>query len=178
MLHQLLDKAKQADIANLFTSTFAFSEGEKEGELIGCLAAQLAAQIDHHDIICLGTCAADALIACAFFSRLRFSKPVHVYLLGPVAVRTDLQKQGIGQALIQHGLADLQARAVAVVVTYGVPSIYAKVGFQPLAESLLHAPLKLSMPFGWLGQSLTAEPIPVMDGRPLCVKELNHPAYW
>jgi len=64
------------------------------------------------------------------------------------------------------------------VVTYGDPSFYSKVGFQPLSENVIQAPLMLSMPEGWLGQSLTKEPIPTVNDRPRCVKEFNDPVYW
>ncbi|MCP3875224.1 MAG: GNAT family N-acetyltransferase, partial [Desulfobacteraceae bacterium] len=47
-----------------------------------------------------------------------------------------------------------------------------------LSESVIQAPLKLSMPEGWLGQSLTEEPIPTIKERPACVKEFNDIAYW
>ena len=39
-------------------------------------------------------------------------------------------------------------------------------------------PLKLSMPEGWQGQSLSGEPIPTIDERPVCAKEFNDPVYW
>jgi predicted N-acetyltransferase YhbS len=67
---------------------------------------------------------------------------------------------------------------VNVAVTYGDPSFYSKVGFQTLSENVIQAPLKLSMPFGWLGQSLTGDSIPNIDERPVCVKEFNDPVYW
>jgi predicted N-acetyltransferase YhbS len=99
-------------------------------------------------------------------------------MLAPVAVSTPHQGKGIGQELIKHGLDALRQRSVSVVVTYGDPSFYGKVGFESLAESVIRAPLDLSMPAGWLGQSLTANPIPTIPERPTCVAEFNDPAYW
>jgi len=90
-------------------------------------------------------------------------------MLAPVAVTTQHQGKGVGQALINYGLQELKNRSVAVVITYGDPSFYSKVEFQALSEAVIQAPLKLSMPEGWLGQSLTEEPIPTINERPTCV---------
>jgi len=99
-------------------------------------------------------------------------------MLAPVAVNTEHQGKGIGQALINYGLTEIKNRSVAVVVTYGDPSFYTKLGFQPLSENVIQAPLKLSMPEGWLGQSLIEGTIPTVNERPKCVKEFNNPVYW
>jgi predicted N-acetyltransferase YhbS len=52
------------------------------------------------------------------------------------------------------------------------------VGFQPLSQETIEPPLPLSQPEGWLGQSLTAEPLTPIPGRPTCVRAFNDPAYW
>lgn len=178
MNHKILDKNNQEDVTTLFTSVFTSSEGEKEGRLIGNLASKLASRIDNQEIICFGTVEKESLIGSIFFTRLRFHEAIHVYMLAPAAVRTEHQGKGIGQALINYGLADLKNRSEAVVVTYGDPAFYSKVGFQTLSENVIQAPLTLSMPEGWLGQSLSKDPIPTVNDRPTCVKEFNNPAYW
>lgn len=178
MIHRILDKSKQKEVEELFTSVFTSSEGEKEGKLIGNLSSQLASDIDDNEIICFGAYEKETLIGSIFFTRLQFSKPIQVYMLAPVAISTEHQGKGIGQALINCGLNELKKRSVNVAVTYGDPSFYSKVGFQALAENVIQAPLKLSMPFGWLGQSLTGEPIPIIKERPDCVEEFNDPVYW
>ena len=99
-------------------------------------------------------------------------------MLAPVAINTAHQGKGVGQALINHGLNELKDRSVDVAITYGDPSFYSKVGFRALSENIIQAPIKLSMPVGWLGQSLTGELIPTINERPICVKEFNDPAYW
>lgn len=178
MVHRILNKSKQKEVEELFTSVFTSSEGEKEGKLIGNLSSQLASNIDNNEIFCFGVYENETLIGSIFFSRLQFSKPIQVYMLAPVAVNAEDQGKGIGQALINYGLNELKKRSVNVAVTYGYPSFYSKVGFQALSENVIQAPLKLSMPFGWLGQSLTGEPIPTIIERPVCVKEFNDPVYW
>jgi predicted N-acetyltransferase YhbS len=176
--YQALEKSNQKEVTELFTSVFTSSESEKEGMLIGRLSSELASSIDNDDIICFGVYENELLIGSIFFTRLKFNSPIQVYMLAPVAVSTENQGKGIGQALISYGLNELKKRSVNVAVTYGDPNYYSKVGFQELSENLIQAPLKLSMPFGWLGQSLSGEPIPTINERPVCVKEFNDPVYW
>ena len=178
MIRQALDKSKQKAVAELFASVFTSSEGDKEGRLIGKLSSELASTIDNEETICFGVYKNESLIGSIFFTRLQFNEPTQVYMLAPVAVSTEHQGKGIGQALINYGLKELKERSVNIAVTYGDPSFYSKVGFQALPENVIQAPLKLSMPFGWLGQSLTDEPIPTINERPVCVKEFNDPVYW
>jgi putative acetyltransferase len=178
MIYGALDNSNREEIEELFTSVFSSSEGEREGQLIGRLSSQLASAIDNNDIICFGVREKEMLIGTIFFTRLYFRKAIQIFMLAPVAVSTEYQGQGIGQALIKHGLHELRNHSVSAVVTYGDPSFYSKVGFQALSENVIQAPLKLSMPFGWLGQSLTGDPIAAINERPVCVKEFNNPIYW
>jgi len=178
MKHQTLNKSKQKEIADLFTSVFTSSESEKEGVLIGSLSSELASNIDNKEIICFGTYENESLLGAIFFTRLTFNNPVQIYMLAPVAVSTKTQGKGIGQALINYGLDELKKRGVSVAVTYGDPAYYSRVGFQALSEKVIQAPLKLSMPFGWLGQSLNGKPIPTIHRKPACVKEFDKPVYW
>ena len=178
MHHKLLDKNSHQEITSLFTSVFTASEGEKEGKLIGNLASELASGIDNQEIICFGTYEGEAIIGAIFFTRLRFNEEIRVYMLAPVAVSTEHQEKGVGQALVNYGLSELKKLSVNVAITYGDPSFYSKMGFETLSENIIQAPLKLSMPIGWLGQSLTAQPIPTINERPTCVKEFNNPVYW
>ena len=164
MNHKVLDKNSHQEITDLFTSVFTSSEGEKEGRLIGKLVSELSSGIDNQEIICFGTYEEESIIGVIFFT--------------PVAISTKHQGKGVGQALINYGLNEIKNRSVAVVITYGDPSFYSKVGFQNLSEDVIQAPLKLSMPEGWLGQSLSEDPIPTINERPRCVQEFNDPVYW
>lgn len=178
MIYKILDKNSKEEVASLFTSVFSSSEGEKEGELIGNLALELSSKADNQEIICIGAYEEVSIVGAIFFTRLRFNEPVTVYMLAPVAVSTKHQGKGAGQALINYGLNEMKNRSVAVAITYGDPSFYSKVGFQALSENTIQAPLELSMPVGWLGQSLTGEPIPTLNNRPSCVNEFDNPVYW
>ena len=178
MNHNFIDSRSTKEVSELFTSVFTSSEGEEEGKLIGKLVSELAPNIDNRDIFCFGAYIQELLVGSIFLTRLRFEGSLSVYMLAPVAVRTEYQGKGIGQSLIKYGLDEMKNLSVSVAVTYGDPSYYSKVGFQALSESVIQAPLKLSMPEGWLGCSLTGEKIPVINERPTCVKEFNDPIYW
>jgi putative acetyltransferase len=178
MNFSILDNNSKNEVTNLFASVFSSSEGDHEGRLIGSLASALAARIDNQEIICIGANADGSMVGAIFFTRLRFDEPIEAYMLSPVAISTVHQGKGIGQALIRFGLDELINRSATLVVTYGDPAFYSKVGFRALSEDVIHAPLPLSMPEGWLGQTLSGEAIPILKSRPACVKEFDNPAYW
>jgi len=175
---RVLERTHRAEVTELFRSVFTESEGDEEGSLLAKLVAELAENIDNDQIICLGAYENATLIAAIFFTRLECHEPVQVHMLSPVAVSTEHQGKGIGQALIKHGLDMLKKESIDAVVTYGDPAFYSKVGFQTLPETKFKAPQPLSMPQGWLGQSLTSAPILTIQQRPTCVAAFNDPAHW
>lgn len=166
------------ELTELFRTSFAASEGEAEGEAIATLVSRLSRAIDAERVFCFGAVEDHALVAAIFFTELVFAAEVRVFMLAPVAVLPSCQRRGIGQALIRSGLDAMQQRGVEIAVTYGDPAFYGKVGFLPLPESILRAPMPLSMPRGWLGQSLTGKPIPTLNDRPTCVAAFQDPHYW
>lgn len=52
------------------------------------------------------------------------------YSLGPVSVRPDLQRKGLGQALIREGLRRLQTMDAGGCVLLGDPAYYRRFGFE------------------------------------------------
>ncbi len=54
--------------------------------------------------------------------------------VGPVAVLPDLQRQGIGAALMKEGLAKCQQAGHAVVFVLGHPTYYPRFGFRRAAD--------------------------------------------
>lgn len=50
--------------------------------------------------------------------------------LGPISVRADRQRRGIGKALIARGLELLRAQGAAGVALIGNPDIYSRAGFE------------------------------------------------
>jgi GNAT superfamily N-acetyltransferase len=113
------------------------------------------------------------------FSRLIYTGDTRsVFVLGPVAVATHRQNQGIGQRLISHGIAVLRQEGVELAVTYGDPSFYRRVGFKAISQDDVPAPFPLQHPEGWLGQSLNNAPMTPLKGPSRCVPAFNDPAFW
>ena len=175
----------EVQLIDLFTTVFAASEGEAEGRLIGGFVTRLLGDTPPDDIRVF-VAVDDApgpgegtLIGAAIFSRLTYAEdPRTVFILSPMAIATNRHGQGVGQALLRHALDALRTDGVDVAITYGDPAFYGKTGFMPLAESVAAAPLPLSHPHGWLGQSLDGETLAPLKGGCTCVSALNDPALW
>lgn len=167
------------EIAALFARTFTASEGAAEGRLIGALGRALVADTPEADRYVFTAREDGALAGCIIFSRLSYPQDARtVFVLAPVAVATERQGQGIGQALLRFGLGALRRHGVEVAMTYGNPDYYGKVGFHPITEAEAAAPFPLRFPEGWLAQSLTDRPPVPLAGPSSCVPALADPAYW
>jgi len=173
--HKLSDSSA---IEDLFVLVFTESEGESEGVLIGNLSKELILGADKQDLYGFVAVDMDRIIGAIFFSRLTFEKDIDVFILAPVAIHCDYQGRGIGQDLINHGLREMKRSGVKIVTTYGDPDFYSKVGFYPLSQDVIAAPLALSQPEGWLGKSLVSDSIETIPGNCSCVEAFNNPAYW
>jgi len=166
------------EVKQLFTSVFSDSEGQAEGELIGNLAFELQETTDLKDIFGFIARENNILMGCIFFTRLGFENKINAFILSPVAIATQYQKQGIGQKLIKFGINHLKKSNVELLFTYGDPNYYSKVGFKYISESIAKAPLKLTYPEGWLAQSLVSKTIEPISGNSTCVSALNNQHYW
>ena len=170
---------REDEIADLFAEVFAASEGDEEGAMIGALVQDLMASTPDEDIALFCIQDDDRLIGAVAFTRMRFSEDDrHVALLSPMAVDTAHQGQGVGQTLLDHALATLPKLGVDVVLTYGDPAFYGKVGFTQITEDQAQAPQPLNMPHGWLGQSLTDDAPLHIGGAPTCAPALDRPDIW
>ncbi|WP_434355071.1 N-acetyltransferase [Parasalinivibrio latis] len=166
------------EIKALFTKTFSDSEGEAEGAVIGELANELLTTTNSKDLRGFVAMEENKIIGSILFTTLTFENGPSAFLLSPVAVHTDYQKQGIGQKLIQFGLEALKEEGVELAFTYGDPDYYSRVGFQQISEEVAKAPLVLSYPHGWLCQTLSGAEITAIPGESYCVSALNKQAYW
>lgn len=71
------------------------------------------------------------------------------YILAPLGVKPEYQRQRIGAALIENGIRQISATGSHILFVYGDPKYYSKFGFTVDAASR-YAPLyKLQYPFGW-----------------------------
>jgi putative acetyltransferase len=58
-----------------------------------------------------------------------YNAPYTILALGPMAVRPDRQRRGIGSALVREGLEACRRAGRDVVVVLGHPEFYTRVGF-------------------------------------------------
>jgi putative acetyltransferase len=170
---------RKDDIIRLFKDTFTASEGEAEGDLIAGLVTDMFGKVAPDDIFVFSALDDGTLVGAVIFTRMTYAEDERtIFILSPAAVAPGQQGKGIGQALLSHGLNSLRENGVDVVLTYGDPNFYSKVGFHRLTEEIAQAPLPLSYPEGWLGQSLTARTLTPLRGASTCVEPLNDPAMW
>lgn len=179
MQHSVYTGRADEELIQLFRQTFTDSEGEKEGAAIAGLVRKFLSTTPGEDLHVFITTDCEQLVASVIFSRIRFDQSsTNLWILSPAAVATAVQGKGVGQALIRYAHDFLKRQGVEAVVTYGDINFYAKVGYQALTEELIPAPLKLSYPEGWLGQSLTGEKLRPINGKSYCVEALNSPELW
>lgn len=166
-------------IAQLFKDAFTASEGAEEGALVHDLARDLLTSTQDEDIRVFVSEDGGTLCGCAIFTRLRFAGDARsAFLLSPMAVATAHQGLGVGQHLLRGALDALHAEGIDLAVTYGDPSFYWRIGFQPVSTDTVPPPLPLKMPHGWLARSLNDAPMTSYNGPSICAPALNNPDFW
>lgn len=170
---------REQRIVEVFAGSFSDSDGEQEGAAIASLVRGLLDGTAAEDIEVFTAEDDGELVGAAIFTRLRYPRDSRVvFLLSPMAVATARQGMGVGQRLLSHALQSLRAGGVDVVITYGDPDFYGRVGFAPLSEEAAPPPLPLSRPEGWLGLALSAAQLTPIPGPSSCVAALNDPHHW
>lgn len=120
------ERPDDADAIRRITQTaFALAEHSSgtEGAIVdalrtaGALAVSLVATID------------DEVVGHIAFSSVTIGTATGWFGLGPVSVRPDMQKQGIGGALVGEGLIRLRAMHARGCVVLGDPGYYQRFGF-------------------------------------------------
>ncbi|WP_028774192.1 GNAT family N-acetyltransferase [Shewanella waksmanii] len=178
MQYSILNGVDDTEVVSLFRTVFADAEGESEGQVIGQLVSEMLGTTAADDIV---TCIAiqdDAIVAATLLTRLKMSNEQQGFILSPMAVATSMQGQGVGQQLIRFAIEQLKTQGADVLLTYGDPNFYGKVGFEPISEQVIAAPFPLSHPHGWIGQSLNGQTIEALAEPVQCVAALNQPQYW
>ena len=172
-------QSRDPEFVSLFKSTFTESEGPAEGDLIGELVTALLADTPKDDIYTVAAEMDGTLVAACILTRLRFKNDNRcVFLLAPVAVIPEHQGKGIGQQLISYGLDVMRKSDVNVVMTYGDPSFYSKVGFEWVAEVDAPPPYALQFTQGWQRVCLFGQPWSSLKGPSTCVGAFSNPALW
>ena len=166
-------------IIDVFYTSFSTFEGKSEGALIRSLVEHLLENTPEPDIFIFAALHHDTVIGCAIFSRLNYSDDArNVFILSPMAIHPDHQNKGIGQTLLRESIGALRNHGIDILMTYGDPNYYEKIGFLPVTQQVALPPFPLSMPIGWIGQSLHGSEFAPLKGSCTCVSALNNPAIW
>ncbi|WP_223793531.1 GNAT family N-acetyltransferase [Marinobacter sp. F4216] len=151
------DRFDRQAIEALYARTFSDSEGQSEGARIGALVHQILEQVPPESLLGVVATEHGEIVGCILFTRLSFDTPANAFMLSPVAVSPDYQGTGVGQELINQGIRHMEELGVELVLTYGDPNYYSKVGFQQISQQIVRAPFELSHPEGWLSPSMAAD---------------------
>jgi len=99
-------------------------------------------------------------------------------ILAPLAVVPGLQRQGLGRALIERGVAALTARGVGLLFVLGDPDYYTGRGFSPASPRGLQAPYRIEPDEAWMVRPLQPDLLGKVRGTVSCAASLAAPEYW
>jgi putative acetyltransferase len=116
--------ADLADIRDLVTA--AFRRPDEAG---------LVDRLRHDGDLVLSLIAVEngTVMGCALFSPM--TAPFRALALGPLAVRRDCQRQGIGRRLVQAGIDRVRQAEWRALFVLGDPNYYRRFGFDPAFAS-------------------------------------------
>ena len=104
------------------------------------------------------------------------SEGISAYILAPLAVKKENQREGIGTKLINQGLEYLRKRDAEIVLVYGDPNYYTRTSFT--TGHHLKAPYQLKYPDAWMAQGLVKGVLAKSQGMVRCASSLSSPEYW
>ena len=163
-------------IRQLYWSAFP----EEENESVATLAVELLAENSALPILSLVAEMEGAVVGHVAFSPLKIDNQaaIQAYILAPLAVRPDVQKQRIGTALVEYGMQKLSAMGVDIIFVYGSPEYYGRFGFSADTAQGYNAPYPLQYPFGW--QAIAIRDCAAENGPHAmqCVQALCKPSLW
>jgi putative acetyltransferase len=107
----------------------------------------------------------DAIVGFAMLTRLRIEgREQAILTLGPVGVRPDRQRSGVGSRVVEAALAAAEARGEPLVLVEGVPSYYPRFGFRSATALGFERPDPRIPEAAWLALPLSAYD-PSLRGR-------------
>ena len=106
--------------------------------------------------------------------------PLSLYILAPLAVIPEFQKQGIGGKLVEEGLRHLKEMEVDLVFVLGHPDYYPHHGFAPAGKQGFEAPYPIPEIHAgaWMVQELRDDVIGTFSGKIRCADTMMRPEYW
>lgn len=147
---------------------------EVEYELVEALRAEDAAWVPEWS---LGAYIDGELAGHILFTRAQAGARV-ASLLAPLAVSPVYQNTGVGQALIEAGLAASRAQGAELSLVLGHPGYYPKAGFEPAAPHGILAPYPIDPPEAWMVIELVEGAIADAAGVVKVAEALGAPELW
>ena len=156
----------------------AFPEDERES--VSKLAIDLLAEQTTPETISLVAETGGAIVGHVAFSPVitDSAEPFQAYILAPLGVKPDCQRQHIGSQLVEYGMRQLSAMGVNVIFVYGDPEYYGRFGFSAEAAHRYTAPYTLKYPFGWQAIVLNEYDPGIAPLAITCVNALCKPELW
>ena len=109
---------------------------------------------------------------------LKSDSSISGYILAPLAVSPEHQRQSVGSNLINSGINMLTKDGVDVLLVYGDPNYYVRFGFNEEIGRSFVPKYPLEYPFGWLGMMLNETAVPNEPIRFECVQSLSRSDLW
>ena len=109
---------------------------------------------------------------------LKSDSGISGYILAPLAVSPEHQKQGVGSNLITFGIDMLTRDGADVLMVYGDPAYYGRFGFKEEIGRTFTPPYPLEYPIGWTGMMLNETVMPQESTKFECVAALSKPELW
>ena len=156
----------------------AFSD--EENKVIMNLVQELSREVTSPSIKSLVAEVDNQVIGYVSFSPifLKSDSSIVGYILVPLSVSPEHQKQGVGSNLIKSGINMLTKDGVGVLLVYGDPNYYGKFGFKEEIGQSFVPPYTLQYPFGWTGMLFNDTPVPEQPIQFECVAALSKPDLW
>ena len=166
-------------ILDVHTDAFGPDQGPEIAELVSDLLDDETA----HPLLSLVAEVDGKLVGHILFTAARLQpadRNASVRILAPLAVSADVQRKGIGGALIKEGLKQLTESGVDLVFVLGHPGYYPRFGFQPAGALGLQAPYPIPSKNAdaWMVQELRAGVIAKVEGTVQCSETLSQPQHW
>jgi len=166
----------RGDILNTYLCTFP----ESEKDIVSKLAIDLLVESTAPQTISLVAETDNAVVGHVAFSPVKIDNNDSLlgYILAPLAVKPDYQKQGVGSKLIESGIDILLKMGVNILFVYGDPKYYGRFGFSTENAEKFIPQHKLQYPFGWQAVTLNQFSNENVASKIVCVASLGDPKLW
>ena len=156
----------------------AFPEGERE--IVSKIAIDLLVKNTTPQTISLVAESDNTVVGHVAFSPVKIDNNDNLqgYILAPLAVMPNYQKQRIGSNLIESGMQTLLKMGINILFVYGDPKYYGKFGFNVENAEKFIPQYKLQYPFGWQAIILNEFSIESTPCSIVCVASLSDPKIW